>query len=288
MANPKIAVLGLGIMGNGIATNYLKSGYEVYVWNRSKDKCLNVEALGATTVDSPKAVCENADIIFDVTANDESSKSIFFDEGILARATQNQVLITCATLSIDYVNELSSACEEKGLTFFDMPMTGSRIGAESGNLTLLVGGEETKLSDLRQHLEPIAGDVRYFGKAGNGMKFKLILNAIQAAHVIAFGQAMKQAKTVGLDLNTTAEFIAEKPGGYPTQMSSKAYFEPPSQTQFSVKWILKDLKYAKEMLNENNFSESSLNVSILDASINVLQDAYDRGLGDLDWTVVNQ
>jgi 3-hydroxyisobutyrate dehydrogenase-like beta-hydroxyacid dehydrogenase len=119
------------------------------------------------------------------------------------------------------------------------------------------------------------------------MKYKLILNAIQAAHVIAFGDAMRQAKAVGLDSKVVGENIAIKPGGYPTQMSWNNFQLPPEKTNFSVKWILKDLKYAKAMLEEHRF-KAPVSTTILDVSIAVLQKAEDEGHGDEDWTIVNK
>lgn len=289
MTKPKIAVLGLGIMGRGIALNFLKNGYEVSVWNRSIEKTVEFTALSASVAATPAIAAENADIIFDVTANDESSKYVFCDEseGVLSYAKDSAVLITCATLTVGWTLELAALCEKQGLVFFDMPMTGSRAGSESGNLQLLVGGDKEKFLEIEEHLEAISCDRPYFGAAGNGMKFKLILNAIQAAHVVAFGDAMRQAKAAGVDMDAAGSFLNEKPGGYPTQMSWKLFQDPPSKVNFSVKWILKDLIYAREMLEESGFS-NSVSPAILDVSISVLQRAADSGLGDEDWTVVNQ
>lgn len=288
MTKPRIAILGLGIMGRGIALNYLKNDYEVVVWNRSQHKAVELEQFGATCAQTPAIAAMNTDIIFDVTANDESSQYVFCDEdnGVIANANRNSILITCATLTISWTLKLAKLCKENGFTFFDMPMTGSRAGAESGNLNLLVGGDKAKFEEIQEHLVPISSDRPYFGEAGNGMKFKLILNAIQAAHVIAFGDAMRQAQAVGVDLEATGSFISEKPGGYPTQMSWNNFQNPTSSTNFSVKWILKDLKYAKEMLSDFNFAEP-IAPTILDASIARLQSAADAGHGDQDWTIVN-
>ena len=288
MTKPRIAVLGLGIMGHGIADNFVENGYDVTVWNRSPEKTRDLADKGASVADSPAKAAQNADIIFDVTAGDESSRYVFCDEhdGIFSVATSAQTLITCATLTIAWTQELAQMCADKNITFFDMPMTGSRTGAESGNLTLLTGGDEDKLNELRPTLEAIAGDVQYFGEAGNGMKFKLVLNAIQAAHVIAFGDAIRQANAVGLDTNATGELLGVKPGGVPTAQASNSFINPPEQTNFSVNWILKDLKYAREMLAETNF-KAPISPTILEHCIDVYQKAADAGLGDKDWTIVN-
>jgi len=136
-----IAVIGTGIMGSGIASNFLKQGFRVYVWNRDSQKLGSLIAQGAVALDTPRQGADLAEIIFEVTANDESSRSVWTSEdGILSGAKADSILISCATISVEWVDELSKLCRDKNYTFFDMPMTGGRVGAESGNLVLLVGG----------------------------------------------------------------------------------------------------------------------------------------------------
>ena len=125
-----IAVLGLGIMGHGIADNFLKHGYEVTVWNRSPEKADDLVVRGAIVAVSVADAVAVADLVFEVTANDESSRELWLGaDGIISHANAGQTLITCATLSVEGVDGLAVACAEKGLTFFDMPMTGGRQGA---------------------------------------------------------------------------------------------------------------------------------------------------------------
>jgi len=289
MTKKRIAVLGLGIMGNGIARNFLENGYEVTVWNRSPEKCEELVSVGAKAASTPTEATNNSDIIFDVTANDETSRELFLDEhnGIFNVGNENQIFITCVTLSIGCTDELSQAAKQKGLTFFDMPMTGSRAGAESGNLTLFVGGDKDKFETLKPILSSIASDLRYFGAAGSGMRFKLILNATMATHAFILGEALRQANTFGVDQNLTGEYLTEKPGGVVTNMAWKYFLEQPDQTQFSTKWMLKDLKYAKQML-ESADDSYFVNPTYLDISIDRLQKAFDAGHGEADWTNANK
>jgi len=194
--NLRIGVVGLGIMGSGIASNFLKNGYRVFVWNRTPAMADGLIARGAIRCTTPAEVARKVDVIFEVTANDASSQSVWLARnGILAGADSTKTLIECATVSIQWIDKLITLCNSKKLSFFDMAMTGGRIGAESGALTLLVGGNETTLHTLRPILAAIAKKVIYFGPQGQGMRYKLVLNFLQAVHIIGYGQAMKIAKT---------------------------------------------------------------------------------------------
>jgi 3-hydroxyisobutyrate dehydrogenase-like beta-hydroxyacid dehydrogenase len=278
----KVAVIGLGIMGHGIADNFLKNDYDVIAWNRSSEKAKDLLAKGASLAKSPKEASEYADLVFEVTANDESSREMWLsDVGILAGAKHGQFVITCATLSIDWIKELSKHCESKGLNFFDMPMTGSRIGAETGQLVLLVGGDENKLNDIRKDLDAIARDVRYFGDTGSGTKYKLILNTLQAVHIAGMGQALRMAKSVGIDQRKVAEALIEIPGGIVTKAAWESYLKQPVPIGFSVDWISKDLEYAKKMIDEGTYP-------LLEDVLRIYKDAIRQGFGKSDWTIINK
>jgi len=275
----KVAVIGLGIMGHGIADNFLKKGYEVYVWNRHPDKAQDLK--GAKLAGSPKEATEQADIIFEVTANDESSREVWMGkQGILGGAKPGQYLITCATLSVNWVEELAAKCKEQSLTFFDMPMTGSRMGAENGQLILLAGGDRSKLEMIKEDLEhSIAKEVKYFGAVGSGTKYKLILNTLQGIHLLGFGEALRMAKETGLEVKTVGDALAEAPGGTATNLAWKNYQNEPKPINFSVEWETKDLTYAQEMAKKSQYP-------LRDKAQDKFKRAVEEGHGDEDWTTV--
>jgi 3-hydroxyisobutyrate dehydrogenase-like beta-hydroxyacid dehydrogenase len=278
----RIAVAGLGIMGHGIAENFIKNGYEVTVWNRSKNKAEDLLAKGAKWAQSPKEATTQADIIFEVTADDDSSKQTWTNkDGILAGANEQKVLITCATLSVDWVENLYKKCKQRNFTFFDMPMTGSRIGAESGQLILLVGGDHRKLNAIRPDLMAIAKEVSLYGPVGAGTKFKLILNTLQAIHVSGLGEAMRLAKRVGLNENQVGNALSDRPGGLATTLAWQNYQSEPKQVNFAVEWIAKDLRYSAEMAG-------NMKHPLLDDVLKQLDKAIDQGYAQADWTKINK
>lgn len=277
-----IAVIGLGIMGHGIADNFLKNGYKVVVWNRTPKKADNLVKQGAIVASSVVEAVQQADYVFEVTANDKSSKEVWQGaNGILSVAKPEQYLITCATLSTSWTDELANLCEQKQLVFFDMPMTGGRMGAESGQLTLLVGGSKEKLADITDDLKAVAKDVKYFGKAGSGMRFKLILNALQVIHIAGLGEMLKMAKIAGLNQKLVGDALAERPGGVITNLAWDGFQSEPEPINFSVEWIAKDLSYAAEMARD-------VKHPLLDEAQKLYQQAIEQGFDQADWTKINK
>lgn len=277
----KIAIIGTGIMGSGMAVNYLKQGYTVYVWNRSQEKMAPLIELGAIATESPKAATQLADMLFEVTANDASSRSVWLsDDGILSGATPNKTLIASATLSVSWIDELAATCKAKSFTFLDMPLTGGRDGAETGNLTLLAGGDQQQLERIKPDLVAISKQVLYFGPVGSGMRYKLILNMVQAIHITAFGEAMKIANQQGMNIQAVGDALAERPGGVSTNIAWRDYQTEPHPINFSVEWIAKDLGYATEL-------GKSLDLPLLHNTLAKFTSAIEQGHAQDDWTKIN-
>lgn len=277
----KIAIVGTGIMGHGIASNFLKHGYEVYVWNRTEAKLKDLVKQGAIAVKMPKEAAEKSDLVFEVTANDQSSKKVWLGEdGIIAGSKNGKVVIASATLSTQWIDELNKLCSKKKLHFFDMPLTGGRSGAEEGNLTLLVGGNFKELKKLDKILKAISQKVIYFGKAGSGIRYKLLLNMLQAIHVIGLGEVLKIAEASGLDIKKVGNTLSERPGGTTTNIAWRDYKKELNPINFSIEWITKDLGYAKELAGK-------INTPLLDTALGKYKRALDSNRGQKDWTAIN-
>jgi len=269
-------------MGRGIADNFLKKNYEVFVWNRTLSVANHFLAKGAHVCATPQEVVQKADLIFEITANDESSQQVWTGPaGILSGADKNKILVTSATLSIEWVKALNKKCQQAGFTFFDMALTGGRVGAEKGELYLLCGGDEKKLDEIKPTLGAIATKVLYFGAVGQGMRYKLLLNFLQAVHLIGFGQVMKVAKAFEMDLEKVGEALVDRPGGIMTKVANRDYQTTPDPINFSVEWITKDLNYMKAMAKD-------LNVSFLPDLLVEFEKGMQKGLAKKDWTVINK
>ncbi|HEY0734629.1 MAG TPA: NAD(P)-dependent oxidoreductase, partial [Herpetosiphonaceae bacterium] len=147
----EVAILGLGIMGSGMAHNLLKAGFSLTVYNRSRDKATALESAGARVADTPRAAVESADVIVAMVANDEASRAIWLgDDGALAGVRSDALLIECSTLTTGWVRELADLAQQRAAVFLDAPVTGSKPVAESGQLGFLVGGDSAAFERARR------------------------------------------------------------------------------------------------------------------------------------------
>lgn len=143
-----VALLGLGIMGNGIARNLLKAGFPLTVYNRTRAKAAPLSKLGATVANSPREAATGADIVIAMVGDDQASRAMWLGDpstgsgrsgGALAVSPANAVLVECSTLSLEWVRERAGRCAALGLDFLDAPVTGSKDAAEAGELKLMIG-----------------------------------------------------------------------------------------------------------------------------------------------------
>ncbi|MGC2300853.1 MAG: NAD(P)-binding domain-containing protein [Acidobacteriaceae bacterium] len=138
MQSTKIAFLGLGLMGSGMAARLLGAGYPVTVWNRTRDRARPLAELGATVADSPAGAAEGAEIIFSMLADDAACRAAWLgSEGALAAAGAGAVLVESSTVTVGWIEELSKAAEARGLALVDAPVTGSKAQAAGGQLLFL-------------------------------------------------------------------------------------------------------------------------------------------------------
>lgn len=278
----KVGIVGLGIMGRGITNNFLKGKHQLFVWNRTKKVTEEFEKKGATVCNSPADIVNKADIVFEITSNDKSSKQVWTGEkGILSGARPDSILVASATLSSQWIDELIKLCKKSKFNLMDIALTGGRIGAETGSLTLLCGGKSEILEIIKPALSSISKKIYHFGPAGHGMKYKLILNFLQAVHLVGFGQAMKIAKTYKMNLKKVAEALADRPGGIITGIAKKAYFKNPPPLTFSIENITKDLTYAKKLAK-------GLDLGFLDDVLSLYKKGVKKNMSNEDWAAINK
>lgn len=244
----RVAFLGLGKMGSGMAARLIAAGHRVSVYNRSPARALPFEKLGAMVADTPRSAAESADIIISMTADDESSRAMWLGEnGALAAANHPDALaIECSTLSHDWVLELAGRVRERDFRYVDAPVTGLPDAAAAGTLTLLVGAEPEAIDAARPVFASLATRVLHFGTVGQGTVYKLMINLMGAVQIAAAAEGIVMAERAGLDLKMVADAIGSGQAASPQVVRNVRRFIAMDQgaVTFTPALRLKDIDYA--------------------------------------------
>jgi 3-hydroxyisobutyrate dehydrogenase len=204
----KVAFIGLGRMGHGMAGRYLDNGFDVAVWNRSKRKAEDLIARGAQWATSPEDAAIDASAVVTMVADDEASQAVWLSkDGAAATMKAGTLAIECSTVSYNHALEMAHTLRERGLIYIDSPVTGLPDAAASGKLTLLVGADPADLERARPYLEPLATTIRHFGAVGSGTVYKLINNLMGAIQIAGVAEGLAIAEQAGLDMKLVLEAI---------------------------------------------------------------------------------
>ncbi len=197
----RVAMIGLGRMGSGMAGRLLAAGHDLTVANRTPERAAALLARGARVAANPAEAARGADAVLVMVSDDEASGSIWLGEtGVLAGSPRSGALaIECSTLSHGWVLELAAAVGAAGLRYLDAPVTGLPDAAAAGHLTLLVGAEPEDLDSASPVLEPLAERVLHFGPVGAGTAYKLIVNLMGAVQIAGVAEGLALAERAGLD-----------------------------------------------------------------------------------------
>jgi 3-hydroxyisobutyrate dehydrogenase len=204
----KVAFIGIGRMGHGMAGRYLEGGFTVALWNRSKPKAEDLIARGARWASSPADAAEGADAVVTMVADDEASRAVWLGaDGAATRARAGTIAIECSTVSYDHALYLARELRERGLVYIDCPVTGLPDAAATGKLTLLVGAQPEDLAAAQPFLKPLSSTIRHFGAVGSGTVYKLINNLMGAIQIAGIAEGLAIAEQAGLDMKLVLEAV---------------------------------------------------------------------------------
>ena len=204
----RVAFIGLGRMGHGMAGRYLDAGFNVAVWNRSKVKAEDLIARGAKWATSPEDAAIDADAVVTMVADDEASRAVWLTkDGAAATMKAGTLAIECSTVSYKHALDLAHELRGRGLVYIDSPVTGLPDAAASGKLTLLVGAEPADLERARPYLAPLSTTIRHFGAVGTGTVYKLINNLMGAIQIAGIAEGLAIAELAGLDMKLVLEAV---------------------------------------------------------------------------------
>jgi 3-hydroxyisobutyrate dehydrogenase-like beta-hydroxyacid dehydrogenase len=196
----KIAYLGMGTMGRGMASNLIKAGHVVTVWNRSAERCADLVARGAKQASTPAEAAAGAELVMYCLSDDAAVEDLVWGAGDLLSAVQaGQIVVDMTTLHPSVSRKEAAAFAAKGARFLDAPVFGSKNEAANAGLWIVVGGDKALYVEVKPILEVLSETTHYMGENGQGTSMKLVGNLCVAAEIQALGEAMILATKAGLD-----------------------------------------------------------------------------------------
>jgi len=200
----RVAFLGLGIMGHGMAANLVKAGHEVTVWNRTPGKLVE----GAAVAPNPAAAAQGADVVWMCVADTAAVEKILFGpEGIEQALSAGMIVADSSTISPSATVKFAERVRGKGADYVDAPMTGSKIGAANGSLIFMVGGDASTIDKLSPLFAAMGKKIFRMGETGKGQATKLAMNLQIAMIFEGFAEALTLATKLGVDAKQLISLI---------------------------------------------------------------------------------
>lgn len=209
----KIGFIGLGNMGKAMCKNLLKAARNVIVFDIKPEPVKEVEALGATSAQSPTGLAQLSDFVFSMVYNDSQTEAVFFGkDGVLEGAKKDSTIVITSTISPWLCKRIAKEAERKGIGVIDAPVSGAPMGAEAGTLSIMVGGSEELLERCRPILELLGKRIFLLGGIGMGQVAKLLNNAMLHYNLFGAVEALNMATKAGIKLDRMLELVRSSSG----------------------------------------------------------------------------
>jgi 3-hydroxyisobutyrate dehydrogenase-like beta-hydroxyacid dehydrogenase len=275
-----IGMIGVGMMGHGIARNIARHGYPLVVLEHAGNQPLDeLRAAGATTVSSPSALAAAVDIvILCVTGTPQVEAVLLGADGALQGLKPGAVVIDCSTAVPSSTERVAQAVHAAGGRFLDAPMTRTPKEAHEGRLNLLVGGDAALFAECQPLLACFAENITHAGPVGAGHRMKLLHNYVSLGFVTLLAEAAACAQRAGVAPDVFVDVLAKGGGGGAALERLKPYLvaQDPSGLRFSLANARKDLGYYDAMAQQTGAAHG-----IAQAVLQTLDLGVQRAGGDV-------
>jgi 3-hydroxyisobutyrate dehydrogenase-like beta-hydroxyacid dehydrogenase len=244
----KIAYLGLGTMGAGMASNLLRAGYKLTVWNRTAAKCDPFARKGARVALTPADAVRDVDLVMYSLSDDAVvDKIVFGKEGVIHAVTAGQIAVDMSTVLPATSLREQKAYEKRSVDFIDAPVFGSKKESANAKLWVLAAGEKEVVEKVKPILEKLGQTVHYLGKNGNATAMKLVGNLIVALELEALSEGLTLARKAGLDLTIVMEVVKVADFRSPLLVGNgENILKRDFSTNFALQLMLKDAKLIEQ------------------------------------------
>jgi len=278
-----IGFIGLGIMGQPMALNLIRAGHKLAVYNRTAGKTAALTAAGARAADSPSDAARGADVVMMIVSDSAAVEEVVAGKGgLLESLAAKQLVIDSSTISPAVSRKMACLVAGKGASWLDAPVTGSKHGAEKGELTFMIGGDRAAFDRALPILSVLGKKHIYCGSHGLGLSAKLAQNTIQATMVEVFCEGFVLATKAGVRPETMMEIIQSSLARAAlTDFKAPFIFRGDFTPYFPLKLMHKDLELAAEA----GYAQG-VPMPTLAAVKEVYMAAKAQGKGDQDYSAI--
>ncbi len=252
----KVALLGLGVMGSGMAGRLLEHGHDLTVYNRTRERAEPFAERGARVAATPREAAEGAEAVITMVSNDQALREVIEGpDGVLASLGEGAVLMQMSTVGTDTTDWLARAVEARGASMLDAPVTGSLPEANAGTLWVLAGGDAAVLERVQPVLAAVSQKVYHIGAIGQGTRIKLCNNLVGGGVVAALAEGMALLDAVGIDPQLYIRILEES--NLPTRLwvgRANLIAQRDFAPRFSLDNMAKDLQLALDLGHAHGLS----------------------------------
>jgi 3-hydroxyisobutyrate dehydrogenase-like beta-hydroxyacid dehydrogenase len=213
MGKEGIAFIGLGTMGKPMAMNLCKAGYPLTVLDLNPVPVSELVALGARSVDSPRQAAEKVEVIIVMVWDGDQTKEVMLGEkGAISNLKKGGIVLLMNTIEPSVIRDIAVAAEKQGIAVLDAPVSGGQVRAQSGTLTIMVGGNKATYDTCSPILAAMGNELFYLGGLGAGTTGKLVNNMLAAVHLMATSELVRLGVRAGVDPNLLIDMLKTATG----------------------------------------------------------------------------
>ncbi|KAJ4858093.1 hypothetical protein J3E68DRAFT_417986 [Trichoderma sp. SZMC 28012] len=274
-----VGFLGLGVMGTPMALNLCRR-FPTTVWNRTASKCAALVQAGAGLGQTPAKVVEQSDVIFTMMFDGPAIRSVIDDD--FRKALRGKTLVNTSSVSVEFSQSLAKEVQEAGGKFIEMPVSGSKVPAETGNLVGMMAGDQAECERIRPFVEPITSAAVYCGPIGAGLKTKYAVNIFLITVTAGLAESMNLARAQGLNLEA---FSSVLDAGPLASAYSKIKLAKMAKQDWSAQAAVKDCYNSTELIR-TAAKAAEAKTPLIQVCNSLYKQAIDSGLEDEDMIAV--
>lgn len=250
---PTIGFIGLGLMGGPMASNLVKAGFPVTVWNRTASKAESLVKQGAKLAANPRAAALQADVLITIVSDPAALEEVLWGaNGAIEGLRRGSLYIDSSTVSPDLARRVAKVCVDRGVEFLDAPVTGGNWGAEKGELLYMIGGDAEVFDRAKPVLDVLGKKFFLLGPNGAGQTVKLGMNLILAMQVDALAEALAVVTAAGVEGERLVEVLQSSMGRTALlDIKAPLMLKHEYKASFPLRLMQKDLRLALEMAREH-------------------------------------